>query len=73
MAGAFGPIHVQGCEKQGKSRRRVKQGVWCRSGCSSGPCPYHATFRHCVRGSIQGVPHRLSMEAAVCRRPDDQC
>ena len=26
-----------------------------------------------VRGSIQGVPHRLSVGAAVRRRPDDQC
>ena len=26
-----------------------------------------------IRGSIQGVSHRLSMGAAVCRRPDDQC
>ena len=26
-----------------------------------------------VRGSIQGVSHRLSLGAAVCRRPDDQC
>ena len=28
---------------------------------------------HCVRGSIQGVPHRLSVGAAVRRRLDDQC
>ena len=29
MAGASGPVHVQGCEKQGKSRRWVQPGVWC--------------------------------------------
>ena len=29
---------VQGCEKQGKSRRLVHRGVWCWSGCSSGLC-----------------------------------
>ena len=34
---------------------------------------YNATLHHCVRGSIQGVPHRLSVGAAVRRRPDDQC
>ena len=27
MAGASGPVHVQGCEKQGKSRRLVQRGV----------------------------------------------
>ena len=31
------------------------------------------TLHHCIRGSIQGVPHRLSVGAAVRRRPDDQC
>ena len=31
-------------------------------------CPHY-----CVRGSIQGDPHRLSMEDAVRRRPDDRC
>ena len=36
MAGASGAVHVQGCEKQGKSRRWVQRGVWCWSGCSSG-------------------------------------
>ena len=25
------------------------------------------------RGSIQGVSHRLSLGAAVCRQPDAQC
>ena len=34
---------------------------------------YPAALYHCVRGSIQGVSHRLSLGAAVCRRPDDQC
>ena len=27
MAGASGPVHVQGCEKQSKSRRWVQRGV----------------------------------------------
>ena len=39
VVGASGPVHVQGCEKQGKSRRWVQRGVWCWSGCSSGLCP----------------------------------
>ena len=39
VVGASGPVHVPGCEKQGKSRRWVQQGVWCWSGCSSGLCP----------------------------------
>ena len=39
VAGASGPVHVQGCEKQGKSRRWVQRGVWCWSGFSSGLCP----------------------------------
>ena len=37
--GVSGPVHVQGCEKQGKSRRWVQPGVWCWSRCSSGLCP----------------------------------
>ena len=39
VVGVSGPVHVQGCEKQGKSRRWVQRGVWCWSGCSSGLCP----------------------------------
>ena len=39
VVGASGPVHVQGCEKQGKSRRWVQRGVWCWSGCSSGLWP----------------------------------
>ena len=56
-----------------KSRRWVQRGVWCWSGCSSGLCSKPAALYHGVRGSIQGVSHRLSLGAAVCRRPDDQC
>ena len=33
MVGASGSVHVQGCEKQGKSRRWVQRGVRCWSGC----------------------------------------
>ena len=32
---APGPVHVQGCKKQGKSRQWVQRGVWCTSQCSS--------------------------------------
>ena len=60
----IGPVHVQGREKQGKSRRRVQRGVWCWRWCSSGLCPQPASLHHRVRGSIQGVPYRLSMGAA---------
>ena len=31
MVGASGPVHVQGCEKQGKSSRWVQRRVWCWS------------------------------------------
>ena len=30
-------------------------------------CPEPAPLNHCFRGSIQGVPYRLSMGAFVCR------
>ena len=32
VVGAPGPVHVQGCKEQGKSRRWVQRGVWfsCR-------------------------------------------
>ena len=39
VVGAPGPVHVQGCRKQGKSRRCVQRGDWCLSRCSSGLCP----------------------------------
>ena len=39
VAGASGPVRVQGCKKKGKSSRWVQRGVWCWSGCSSGLCP----------------------------------
>ena len=31
------------------------------------------SLHHCVRGSTEGVAHRMSTGAAVHRRPDDQC
>ena len=62
VANALGPVHVQGREKQGKSRRLVQRGVWCWSWCSSGLCPQPASLHHRVRGSIQGVLYRLSWE-----------
>ena len=34
---------------------------------------YRYNLHHCARGSIQEVPHRLSLGAAVSRQPDDQC
>ena len=46
MASALGPVHVQGCEKQGKSRRRVQRGIWCWSWCTSGLCPQPASLHH---------------------------
>ena len=67
-SGVTGPVHVQGCEKQGKSRR-----CECESGFSSWLCPEPATLHHCVRGSTLGVANRISTGAAVHRRPDDQC
>ena len=56
MAGASDPIHEQRREKQDKSRGWVQRGV-------NQGCPHPATLHHCVRVSIQGVPHRLSMGA----------
>ena len=52
-------------------KRWVQPGAWCFSGCSSGLCPEPAFLNNCVRGSIQGVPYRLSMGAAECRILDD--
>ena len=52
VAGVLGPVHVQGREKQGKSRRWIQQGVWYWSRCSSGPCSQPASLHHCFRGSI---------------------
>ena len=45
----------------------------CCSGCSSGLCPEPVSLNNLFRGSIQGVPYKLSMGAAVCRILDDQC
>ena len=60
MAGALGP--VQGCEKQGDSRRcAIQLGVRFWSWCSSGLCQQSASLHHCIRVSIQGVPYRLSI------------
>ena len=56
MAGAYGPVHVKGREKQNKSSRWVQRRVKCGGGWSSGICPEPATLRHCVKDSIQGVP-----------------
>ena len=67
VVGAPGPVHVQQCRKQGKSRRWVQRGVKCSSQCPSGLYPYPASLHHCVRGFIQGVPYRLSMGAALRR------
>ena len=47
-------------------RSRVRVGDWYSE-------EFGVALYHCVRGSIQGVLHRLSMGAAVCRQPDDQC
>ena len=35
-------------------------------------CTSFVSFLYCFV-SMQGVSHRLSLGAAVCRRPDDQC
>ena len=67
VVGSPGPVHAQGCTKQGKSRQWEQRGVWCSNQCSSGLSPYPASLHHCVRGSIQGVPYRLSMGAALHR------
>ena len=71
MAGASGPVHVQGCEKQDKSRQLgtprslVLELVFIRA--------LSATLHHCVLGSIQVIPHGLFVGAAVRRQLDDQC
>ena len=54
-------------------KQLFQPGALCCSGCSLGLCPEPASLNNCVRGSIQGVPYRLSMGAAVCRIIDDQC
>ena len=67
---------VQSMYKDVRSRVRVADwyseefgvGVGVHQGSVLSP-----TLHHCVRGSIQGVPHRLSVGDAVRRRPDDLC
>ena len=61
MVSAPGPVHVQGCKKPGKSRCWILPVIWCLSWFSSGLCPEPISLYHCVRGSIQTVPYRLSM------------
>ena len=69
---------VQSMYKDVRSRVRVGDGYSEEFGVGVGVhqgsvlSPLTALY-HCVRGSIQGVSHRLSMGAAVCGRPDDQC
>ena len=52
-----GPVYVQGCKKQGKSRWWILPVIWCLSWFSSGLCPYPISLHHCVRGSIQKAPY----------------
>ena len=61
VTGATGPVYVQGREKHVKGMRRIHRGVWCGMRCSSGLCHRPVALRHCVRGSSQGVPQRMSM------------
>ena len=63
---------VQSMYKDVRSRVRVGDGYSEEFGVGVG-VHQGAALYHCVRGSIQGVSHRLSMGAAVCGRPDDQC
>ena len=66
---------VQSVYKDVRSRVRVGDGYSEEFGVGVGvhQGSVLSPLYHCVRGSIQGVSHRLSLGAAVCRRPDDQC
>ena len=68
---------VQSMYKDVRSRVRVGDGYseefGVGVGVHQGSVLSPLLFIIVLRGSIQGVPHRLSVGAAVCRRPDDQC
>ena len=68
---------VQSMYKDVRSRVRVGDGYseefGVGVGVHQGSVLSPATLHHCARSSIQGVSHRLSVGAAVRRRPDDQC
>ena len=59
MTNETGPAHVQRSEKQSKSRQWLQEGVWNQSG---SPRPLLFII---VRGSVQVVPHSLSMGSTI--------
>ena len=68
---------VQSMYKDVRSRVRVGDGYseefGVGVGVHQGSVLSPLLFIIVLRGSIQGVPHRLSVGAAVRRRPDGQC